>query len=405
MVGVPGRAFEFAQFNPPRLSRRYTSPMPARIRLLAIVVLLAGGTLTTLAQIPPSRGAGREGYASVPGARLFYSDTGGAGVPVVLLHAATGNTSAWQYQTRAFTTAGYRLIAYDRRGWGRTVVDSDGPAGTGADDLRGLLDWLDLDRVHVVATAGGGFVAFDFALSFPARLRSLVVADSIGGVQDKEILDLETRIRPPQFDELPPEVRELSPGYRAANPEGTQRWVDVEKQSRPSRTMASTLQLAYATPKPVNAIAVREDSHARVVAHRWRRHDRAARADEDSGIAHPECRIHRRAQAGHSVLLGRAGAVQQRRARLHPEVLNVDVAGDSIRRQPCETGAPRLAPLSYRHPGFGALTSDHRGFCQPSRSRHWNQSTCIVRTVGNDVIDHLSWHPKVVGRIRKLLDQ
>jgi pimeloyl-ACP methyl ester carboxylesterase len=222
--------------------------MTSLIRTLAIVVLLGGGTLTSLAQIPPTPGAGREGYGSVPGARLFYTDTGGPGIPVVLLHAATGNTSAWQYQTRAFTAAGYRLIAYDRRGWGRTVIDSNGPAGTAADDLRGLLDSLDLDRVHVVATAGGGFVAFDFALSFPARLRSLVVADSIGGVQDKEILDLEARIRPPQFDELPPEVRELSPGYRAANPEGTRKWVEIEKQSRPSRPTASTLQLAYSTP-------------------------------------------------------------------------------------------------------------------------------------------------------------
>jgi pimeloyl-ACP methyl ester carboxylesterase len=222
--------------------------MASLTRILAIEVLLAVGTLTTVSQIPPTRRAGHEGYASVPGARLFYTDTGGARVPVVLLHAATGDTSAWQYQTRALATAGYRLIAYDRRGWGRTVVDPNGPAGTGADDLRGLLDSLGLDRVHMVATAGGGFVAFDFALSFPARLRSLVVADSIGGVQDKEILDLETRIRPRQFDELPPDVRELSPGYRAANPEGTQRWVDIEKQSRPSRPAASTLQLAYSTP-------------------------------------------------------------------------------------------------------------------------------------------------------------
>jgi len=147
-----------------------------------------------------------------------------------------------------FTAAGYRVIAYDRRGWGRTVVDAKGPAGTGADDLLGLLDVLKLDRVHVVATAGGGFVAFDFALSFPARLRSLIVADSIGGVQDQEVLDLERRIRPPQFDALPAEVRELGPAYRAANPEGTRSWVDIEKRSRPSQPPASTLQLAYSTP-------------------------------------------------------------------------------------------------------------------------------------------------------------
>ena len=116
-----------------------------------------------------------------------------------MLHAATGNTNAWQYQNAAFVAAGYRPIAYDRRGWGRTIVEATGPASTAADDLRGLLDTLGLDRIHLVSTAGGGFVAFDFAIAFPTRLRSLVVADSIGGVQDREILDLEARIRPRQF--------------------------------------------------------------------------------------------------------------------------------------------------------------------------------------------------------------
>lgn len=126
--------------------------------------------------------------------------------------------------------------------------DATGPAGTGADDLLGLLDALKVDRVHLVATAGGGFVALDFALSFPARLRSLVVADSIGGVRDQEVLDLESRIRPPQFDALPPEVRELGPTYRAANPDGTRLWAEIEKQSRPSLPPTSTLQLAYSVP-------------------------------------------------------------------------------------------------------------------------------------------------------------
>ena len=224
-----------------------TSPMTALIGIQIVAMLLAADTATSRAQVAPGR-VPREGFASVPGARLYYTDSGGTGTPIVLLHAATGSTSAWQYQTQPLATAGYRVIAYDRRGWGRTVVDPSGPTGTGADDLLALLDSLGIDRAHVVATAGGAFVAFDFALSFPPRIRSLVVADTIGGVRDKEILDLETRIRPPQFDELPPEVRELSPGYRAANPEGTQRWVDIEKQSRPSRPSGSTLQLAYATP-------------------------------------------------------------------------------------------------------------------------------------------------------------
>jgi pimeloyl-ACP methyl ester carboxylesterase len=175
-----------------------------------------------------------EAYAALPGVRLFYQDTGGTGIPVVFLHANTGSSRVWEYQIPAFTAAGYRVIAFDRRGWGRTEPESSAAPGTAADDLAALLDKLGIGRIHLIGTAGGGFVALDFALSYAGRLRSLVVANSIGGVQDADFQELGRRLRPPQFDALPPELRELGPFYRAADPEGTQRWVDLEKISRPA---------------------------------------------------------------------------------------------------------------------------------------------------------------------------
>jgi pimeloyl-ACP methyl ester carboxylesterase len=186
----------------------------------------------------------RETHAELPGVKIWYTDTGGSGTPVVLMHAATGSSRVWEYQIPAFTKGGFRVIAYDRRGFGRTVIDPAGPQpGTGADDLHALLDSLKIDRVHLVSTAAGGFVALDFALSFPQRLRSLVVANSIGAVQDEDYLELGRRLRPAQFNALPPEFRELGPSYRAANPQGTQRWMDLEHISRaegppqPAQTM------------------------------------------------------------------------------------------------------------------------------------------------------------------------
>jgi pimeloyl-ACP methyl ester carboxylesterase len=195
----------------------------------AVLWMGASSTLRSQAPTPPIH----EAYASLKGARIFYIDTGGSGTPVVFLHANTGSSRVWEYQIPAFTAAGYRFIAFDRRGWGRTEIDPGAPASTSADDLLGLLDLLGIERAHLVGSAGGAFVAVDFALSYPQRLRSLVVANSIGGVQDADFLELGRRIRPPQFDALPPEVRELGPSYRAANAQGTQRWVDLEKISRP----------------------------------------------------------------------------------------------------------------------------------------------------------------------------
>jgi pimeloyl-ACP methyl ester carboxylesterase len=164
--------------------------------------------------------------------RVHFTDSGGTGTPVVLMHAATGSVLSWEHQTPAFVKAGYRVIAFDRRGWGKTPADPSAP-GTAADDLIALMDSLHIDRFHLVGTAAGGFVTFDTALSFPSRLRSIVVANSIGGVTDPDFVALDQRVRPPAFRALPAELREVSPSYRASNPDGTKRWLELEKVSRP----------------------------------------------------------------------------------------------------------------------------------------------------------------------------
>jgi pimeloyl-ACP methyl ester carboxylesterase len=190
--------------------------------------------------------AAYEGHAVLPGVRLFYSDTGGIGVPIVLMHAATGSVRAWEHQTPVFATAGYRVIAFDRRGWGRTESEAQSSPGTAADDLLALMDSLHIDRFHLVGTAAGGFVAIDAALSFPKRLRSIVIANSIGGVRDDDFVALGRRLRPAEFLAMPPEVREVSPSYRAANAEGTRRWVELEHMSRPTGPAAPAQPLKNA---------------------------------------------------------------------------------------------------------------------------------------------------------------
>jgi pimeloyl-ACP methyl ester carboxylesterase len=189
---------------------------------------------------PQARAQAAEGYAELPGRRLWYHDSGGAGRPVVvLLHAATGSSLVWEHQLPDLTAAGYRVIAYDRLGFGRSLLNQGADPGTAVDDLRALAAHLGVERFHLLGTAAGGIVAFDFALSFPERLRSLVVANSIGGVQDEEYLALGRRLRPPAFSALPAELRELGPSYRAANPTGTARWIDLVQRSRTKSPLPS----------------------------------------------------------------------------------------------------------------------------------------------------------------------
>lgn len=207
------------------------SRAPLAIVAAAMAVALAAGPVSS--QPPPAAAAPpREGHVDAPGARLFYIDSGGAGPAVVLLHAGTGSARVWEHQWAPLAQAGYRVVAYDRRGYGRTTTEPSSPAVAAADDLHALTATLRLDRFHLVGTAAGGIVAIDFALTYPDRLRSLVVANSLGGVTDEAYVALGRRLRPPAFAALPPDLRELGPQYRAANPEGTDRWLALEHASR-----------------------------------------------------------------------------------------------------------------------------------------------------------------------------
>ena len=161
----------------------------------------------------------------------------GTGVPIVFLHAGSGSAALWQGQVDFFAGAGYRAIAYDRRG-----------RAAAADELEALVSQLALERLHLVGTAAGGIVAVDYALSFPRRLRSLVIANSIFGIQDAEYVALQKRLRPsPQFEALPVEVRELGPSYRAANPDGARRWAEASRHANPQPTRKHITYAALAT--------------------------------------------------------------------------------------------------------------------------------------------------------------
>lgn len=211
--------------------------MPIRhwpVFAVSLAVLMAPADNGISARQPST---GRDALADLPGVHLWFSDSGGRGEPVVFVHAATGSSRVWEYQRAAFAARRYRVITYDRRGYGRSVADPSGPQpGTGADDLNALMDHLRIDRFHLVGTAAGGIVAWDYALSFPKRLRSLVVANSIGGVQDPEYQQAMQRLRTPDFLAMSPDMRELGPAYRVSNPAGAERWRALERTARPTGT-------------------------------------------------------------------------------------------------------------------------------------------------------------------------
>ncbi len=173
-------------------------------------------------------------YAQLPGVKLWFTDSGGAGVPIVLLHPNTGTVAIWEPQIAGFSQAGYRVIAFDRRGSGKSMADPmSGPQpGSIAGDLDALANFLQLDTFHLLGVAGGGFAALDYAAWHPQRLRSLVVGGSTGAVEDKEIVDFAARIAIPEIRKQSAHYREIGPSYRGANPEGTRRWIEIDEHAR-----------------------------------------------------------------------------------------------------------------------------------------------------------------------------
>ncbi|ROR66824.1 alpha/beta fold hydrolase [Agrococcus jenensis] len=105
----------------------------------------------------------------------------GTGRPVVLIHGWPLSSASWAPQRQALLDAGYRVIAYDRRGFGHSDKPKTGYGyDTLADDLAGLLEQLDVRDVTLVGfSMGGGEVARYIARHGQERLRSVVFAAAV----------------------------------------------------------------------------------------------------------------------------------------------------------------------------------------------------------------------------------
>ena len=172
-----------------------------------------------------------EATAMLPGAHLWYWDTGGNGEPIVLIHPASGSGLIWLYQQPIFAKKGYRVIGYSRRGFYKSdPIDRANP-GIASEDLHNLIEFLGLKTFHAVSCAAGGGVAVDYAISHPDRLRSLVVSNNPAGVREGYIAELWLGNRPQKWKEFPRWFWEVGPSYRAANPEGLRLWKENEEKS------------------------------------------------------------------------------------------------------------------------------------------------------------------------------
>lgn len=177
-------------------------------------------TLPPMPSLPPNT-AGH--HADIDGARIWYAEWGSpsSAPPVLLLHGGFGNSNYFGNLIPVLVGQGYRVIAMDSRGHGRSTR-SDAPMTYHlmAQDVIGLLDRLKVSKVNLVGWSDGGCTGFDLALNHPERLAGLFAFGANADVSgDREGFD-----KSPAFaaylERTPKEYRSLSPtpgGWDAFN--------------------------------------------------------------------------------------------------------------------------------------------------------------------------------------------
>ena len=114
------------------------------------------------------------------GTEIFYKDWG-SGQPIVFSHGWPLSADDWDTQMLFFLQHGYRVIAHDRRGHGRSTQTGDGhDMDHYADDLAALTAHLDLrDAIHVGHSTGGGEVARYIARHGESRVAKAVLISAV----------------------------------------------------------------------------------------------------------------------------------------------------------------------------------------------------------------------------------
>ena len=123
--------------------------------------------------------------ASVNGIELYY-ESHSEGPAIVFAHGAGGNHLSWFQQVPTFSK-NYRCITFDHRGWGDSIEIPNGPGRNAfVEDLKQLLDYLEVERIFLVAQSMGGRTCLGFAVAYPERTLGLVLGDTTGGAVDPD---------------------------------------------------------------------------------------------------------------------------------------------------------------------------------------------------------------------------
>lgn len=124
----------------------------------------------------------------INGISLFYEETG-TGFPLVWAHEFAGDHRSWSKQVEFFVSR-YRVITYNARGYPPSGVPQNKDnysLENSVEDLKALFDHLDISQAHIAGLSMGGSTVLNFALKYPERVRSIIVAGTGTGSIDPDL--------------------------------------------------------------------------------------------------------------------------------------------------------------------------------------------------------------------------
>lgn len=125
----------------------------------------------------------KTGCVNINDTRIYYEIIG-KGEPIVLIHGFAYDNRVRNYQLSHFKD-NYELLRYDLRGFGKSALPDIHKKYTHVSDLLSLLDYFNINEAHIVGNSLGGTIAVDFALYYPNRVKSLILAEA--GLNAREI--------------------------------------------------------------------------------------------------------------------------------------------------------------------------------------------------------------------------
>ena len=111
------------------------------------------------------------GTVAVNGTKLYY-ELSGVGECIVFIHGNFGDRRHWDDQFEHFAK-NYKVLRYDVRGYGKSAMPVKGEKYGPHDDLKALLDYLKIEKAHLVGFSMGSGIAIDFAVEYPEMAYSL----------------------------------------------------------------------------------------------------------------------------------------------------------------------------------------------------------------------------------------